>query len=158
MKFVVPVAMIAVLTVTGCARIASSPVNPVNWFKRGGGAEAQAQQPQDIRPLVPTNKIIRQVDGRALVQSLSGLEITPSSGGMIVRASGTAAKAGTYSTQLVEHSRSGGTLVLEFRTFQGEGRGPQNLTAAQFFTNGDLAGINRIEVISATNRLARVAR
>ncbi|MEL6533731.1 MAG: hypothetical protein AAFQ06_11900, partial [Pseudomonadota bacterium] len=61
-----------VLATSGCARLAESSLNPMNLFNRD-----KAEQPREIRPLVPEQKVVRVVDARAVAQSLSALEITP---------------------------------------------------------------------------------
>ncbi|WP_147124671.1 hypothetical protein [Shimia ponticola] len=142
-------------TTAGCARVAESPINPMNWFSRDNTAPVA---PADIKPLVPERRVVRSIDNRALVQQVTSLEVIPTSGGAIVQATGVASNAGTFSAQLVQRARSGGVLSYEIRTFAGGGGGGSRVSVAEFVSNGDLAGITRIEVSSATNTLSRRAR
>ena len=143
-----------ILLSAGCARVAQIPETIGSIFD----GKPKEIRPEDIRPLVPENKVVRSIDARPVVQQVTSLEITPTSGGVVVSATGTAKAAGTYSAQLVELSRAGGTLVFSLRSFTGSGGGGRTVSVAEFVSNTDLAGITRIEVQGAQNSLSRSAR
>ncbi|MEL6609025.1 MAG: hypothetical protein AAFO93_08955 [Pseudomonadota bacterium] len=138
-----------VLATSGCARLAESSLNPMNLFNRD-----KAEQPREIRPLVPEQKVVRVVDARAVAQSLSALEITPVNSGALVRATGSMGTAGAYGAQLVTVGVEGSTLILALRAFTG-GAGGSTVTVGRFLSNEELAGVRNIRVTSQTNALSR---
>lgn len=149
----IAVMLVSAVALGGCARLSESRVNPLNWF--GGEREARAQQPQQVDPLVPQEKVVQTVDGRPLVASLSSMEITPTQGGILVRASGSAAQAGAFSAELTTASVSATEIVLDMRAFQGNGTGDGRVTVARFFTEGELGSARTITVRSASGSLSR---
>ncbi len=143
-------------TLSGCARLAESPINPVNWF--GNSQEAPvAATTSATRPLVDQSRRTIVVDQRALVQTVDSLVIDRKASGAIVRASGTAPTQGYYNAQLVNAGVSNGVLTLQFRAqapsgFEGEGTARSRLiNAAYVIDSADLAGIRTVRVESATN-------
>ena len=148
---VISVCAIALTLVSGCARISESRLNPMNLFS----GKDRPERVEDIRPIIPAEKVVQTVDARALVARISELEITPTLGGIIVRASGVATAAGAYSAELTTASISATELVLDFRAFQGEGSGDGRISVARFLSNQELGSVRRIQVRSASGALSR---
>lgn len=142
------------MTVTGCARVADSRLNPLNWFGR-----SQAVQNTDaegnLRPLVMPGELVTIVDSRPLVGSVSSLSIDRTPDGAIVRATGQTSGQGFYNAELVAIEADGGTLTLAFRASAPATRqaGTQNITAAYVLTNAELANIRRVRVQAQSNAL-----
>ncbi len=156
MRPALPIALIAVLAVTGCARIADSRINPLNWFG-SSTAVANVDAAGNLRPLVTAEMIQREVDGRVLVDSVDQLEISRNAGGAILRATGTMATQGGFNAQLVPVAFEGGTLTFAFRVEMPQGFQPQGsantrrITVARVLDAGMLAGVRTIRVQGARN-------
>lgn len=150
MRPTIALTLCAVLTVTGCSRIADSRINPLNWFNRGT-VSAPVDATGSIKPLVSPEARNRIVDGRTLVSTVTSLEIARTPDGGLVRATGTA-PTGAFNADLVPVSQDGGTLTLAFRIEQGtSGGGAQTITAARLLDNRELAGIRRVVVQAQQN-------
>ena len=72
--------------VTACSTVRDSWVNPMNWFDRNKANAAVTEE--DIKPLVPTAKIVKTVDTRPQITRLSSVEVAPAQGGFLVSATG----------------------------------------------------------------------
>ncbi len=148
------------LTITGCARVADSRFNPLNWF--GSSQEAPVTATGEIRPLVDQSRRTVVVEGRALVQTVDALAIDRTPAGAIVRATGTAPTQGYYNAQLVNAGINNGVLTLQFRAqapsgFEAEGTPrSRSISAAYVIGTADLSSIRTVRVESATN--ARTSR
>lgn len=159
MRPALPLLLILTLTATGCARVAESRLNPLNWFGSSTPANVDAQG--NLRPLVTADMINRTVDGRILIDSITALEVNRTPDGAIVRATGVAATQGGFNAQLVPVASDGGVLTLAFRVEVPQGFQPQGpaatrqITVARALSNADLAGIRSIRVQAARN--ARVS-
>ena len=151
---VISVITLAALLLSGCARVSESRLNPFNWFGNRGG-EAQVVDPANIRPLVPADRVVQVVDGRPLVAQVTQVDLTPTSDGIIVRASGIATAAGAHSGELTTASVGDGTIALDFRAFQGGGAGDGTITVARFLSFGELGNTRSISVRSASNVVTR---
>ena len=155
MRVSLPLILCAVIAVTGCARVADSRMNPLNWFGKSTSAPLTASG--EIRPLVPTNRATRAVDDRGAIQSVTGLAIEKTPNGAIVRATGIASTQGQFNAQLVPVSNEGAVLTLAFR-IEGVANAGTNsafsrqVTVARVLTLADLAGVRTIRVQSATNQ------
>ncbi|MEY1555478.1 hypothetical protein AB3Y40_07560 [Yoonia sp. R2331] len=156
MRPALPLALIAVVTATGCARVAESRLNPLNWFG-SSTAVANVDAAGNLRPLVTAEMVRREVDGRVLIDSVETLEISRNAGGAIVRATGVAATQGSFNAQLVPVAFEGGTLTLAFRVEQPQGFQPQGetntrrVTVARVLDATMLAGVRSIRVQAARN-------
>ena len=143
------------LTLSGCARISDSRLNPFNWF--GGSREATAPEPVEIRPLVPERRITQIVDGRQMVSSVTALRVDRAPSGAIVRATGVAPTQGFYNAELVDAGVNNGVLLLEFRAqapsgFEAEGTArSRQINAAYVIDAADLSGIRTVRVQAASN-------
>ncbi|MEO0357566.1 MAG: hypothetical protein AAF386_04595 [Pseudomonadota bacterium] len=150
--------LVLVLACGGCARLADSPVNPVNWFGRSTPVES-ADAIVQVDPIIPASARTTQiVDGRALIETVERLDVQDVSGGVLITAQGRTARSGGYNVQLVRTGIDGTTLSLAFRVqypaTQSGGSG-QLITASQFLSNKDVRGIRRIVVQGAQTSLSR---
>ena len=147
------------LTLSGCARIADSRLNPLNWF--GGSEPAAVVDPAERRPLVPAGRQSTIIDNRPLVQSVLSMSVDRSPSGAVVRATGLAPAQGFFNAELVPQGINNGVLTLAFRAQSPaafEGVGPdqsRRITAAYVVEAGELASIRSVRVEAATN--ARVS-
>lgn len=148
-----------ITSLTGCARISESRLNPLNWF--GASRSVAATAPQERQPLVPTRRTVQVVESRPLIASVTALSVDRAPSGAIVRATGLAPRQGFFNAQLVKTGISNGTLVLQFRAEAPAGFEPtgtnasREITAAYTINANDLAAIRRVRVEAAGN--ARVA-
>ena len=149
------------VSLSGCARIAESSLNPFNWFGNST-ADAATTAPAEIRPLVPEGRRVQVVEGRQLMQNIATLRIDRAPGGAIVHSMGIAATQGYFNAQLVLASIENGVMTLDFRAevpagFQAVGsERSRQISAAYTLTTQELAGISTVRVQGAQN--ARSAR
>lgn len=141
------------LGLSGCARLADSRVNPMNWF---GRSSEVAATPETRVPLIPSGGVV-EVDNRALIETVTDLLIERTPGGAIIRASGVAATQGYFNAELVLTGIEGGVARYDFRVEApagyeavGSARSRQ-ITVAIDLSRAELAGIRSIEVRGATN-------
>ena len=146
--------LVASMTISGCARISESRFNPFNLFRGGDGEAAQAA-PVNVRPIVPEDRVVQTVDARPLVAQVTELEITPTIGGVVVRAQGTATASGAFSAELTTAGFDATQITLDMRAFQGGGPGTGTISVARFFSDAELGGARVISVRSASNTLSR---
>ena len=155
MRSTLPLILCTTLTLTGCATISGSRLNPLNWF--GQSTEAQVTETGELRPLTPQNRKTKIVDSRSLIATVSDLRIERTASGAIVRATGTTAVQGAFNAELVEVSNTGSVLTYAFRVEKSSGLtgvGPQasrRIVAAKALSTADLAGIRTIRVQGANN-------
>ena len=158
MRATLPLLLCAVLTVTGCATVSQSRLNPLNWFGESQAAAVNADG--TLRPLVPTDRATKVVDTRGAIETVSTLAIEKTPDGALVRATGIASSQGQFNAQLVPVSNVGGTLTLAFRIEAAAGQMAVNtaysrqVTVARFLAFSDLAGVRTIVVQGATNALS----
>ena len=153
-----PIGMAAclVLTVSGCSRLAGSPVNPMNWFNKDREAPV-ATAPTATQPLVPTKRDVIGVDSRDLIAQVISAEIAQTPSGAILRATGVAPTQGYFNAELVLESIQNRTATYAFRVerparFEIEGTtASRTITAATVLSAGDLAGIRTVIVKGAGN-------
>ena len=152
---------VVLLTASGCAQVSESRFNPLNWWGSSEPAQIDPATGQavidrsTIRPLVPASRVTQTVDARPLVEEIGQLEVTPTLGGVIVRATGRAATAGSFSAELTLREASIEGLFLEMRAFQQNGAGGGNVTVARFISDDELGGARSITVRGASNSLSR---
>ena len=148
------------LMLTGCARLADSRLNPLNWFGRSAPVVATTADGQ-VQPLVPPGQAAAQ-DTRVVIDQIVDLQIEQTSSGAIVRATGLAATQGFYSAELVLASSADGNLVYDFRVMAPEGfeaigtEASRRITVALELSVAELAGVRSVTVRGAQN--AREAR
>lgn len=161
MRPALPFALCIILAATGCSRIADSRFNPLNWF---GGSQpvANVDAAGNLRPLVTSEMIRREVDGRVMIDTVEAMDVARNASGAIVTATGTAATQGGFNAQLVPVAFENGTLTLAFRVEIPQGfqaQGPANtrrITVARALDASELAGVRSIRVQGVRN--ARVSR
>ena len=140
---------------TGCARLAESRLNPLNWFGRSAPVVATTADGQ-IQPLVPPGQAAAQ-DTRVVIDQIVDLQIEQTSSGAIVRATGLAATQGFYSAELVLASSADGNLVYDFRVMAPEGfeaigtEASRRITVALELSVAELAGVRSVTVRGAQN-------
>lgn len=143
------------LGLSGCARLAESRFNPLNWF--GNSRVETPADPAERRPLVPENRRVQVVDGRVLVDQIAEMSVDRSPYGAIVSATGVPATQGYFNAQLIPREVENGVLTLEFRAeapagFEGTGNARSRaITAAFVIGAADLPGIRRVRVVGAQN-------
>lgn len=145
-----PLALAVIIAVSGCARIAESRFNPLNWF--GGSAEAAAPR----GPLVPAGQG-GTFDARQPITAITDMVIERDGDGAILRATGVAATQGAYNAELVLLGVAAGVARYEFRVQFPEAAqavGPdaaRTVTVARRLDAADLAGISVIQVQGQSN-------
>ena len=148
------------MTLTGCARVAESRFNPLNWF--GSSQTAPVPLDTELRPLVPRTRTTIEVDNRPLITSVSTMSIDRTTTGAIVRATGVAPTQGFYNAELVSRGIDNGVLTLDFRAqapadFGADGSTrSRQISAAYILDRSELAAIRSVRVQGATD--ARVSR
>jgi hypothetical protein len=145
-----PLILALAVALPGCARLAESRLNPLNWFGPSVPSAAQG-------PLVPEGASATY-DLRQPVAQVTGMAIEPTVSGAILRATGVAPGQGWFNAQLVETGRADGVLTYDFRVEApaAPGGGQQVVTVARSLDAADLAGISVIRVQGQSN--AREAR
>ncbi len=144
-----------VMTLTGCARIADSRLNPLNWF--GASTQAPVDENGVLRPLVPEGRMSASVDGRVMLDTVTALSVDRTPGGAIVRATGVAPTQGYYNAELIQTDVSNGVLTLAFRAqaptaFEPAGSTrSRQINAAYIVDTADLSGIRTVRVQAANN-------
>jgi len=150
MKRALPLILAVAVALPGCARLAESQLNPLNWFGRSVPSAAQG-------PLVPEGASATY-DLRQPVAQVTDMAVEPTVSGAILRATGIAPGQGWFNAQLVETSRADGVLTYEFRAEAppAPGAGQQSVIVARSIDAANLEGISVIRVQGQTN--AREAR
>lgn len=150
-------ALIGALALTGCARLAESRLNPLNWFGRAEPVAAAAQQAAPP-PLVPADRRRATVDNRLPVEEITALAVERTRDGAILRATGLAAAPGFFNAQLVPTGQDGGILTYEMRAEQpprpvAGGPAARRITVATTLSAQELAGVRVIRVQGLRNAL-----
>lgn len=155
MRVTLPLLLCAALSVTGCARVSGSKLNPLNWF--GGSQPSGMTTSGEVRPLVPQNRVTKVVDTRGAIDQVTELSIERTPNGALIRATGVASTQGQFNAQLVPIANEGGTLTLAFRIegaagFEGTNSAySRQVTVARFMSLTELADVRTIRVQGATN-------
>lgn len=162
MRNLVTVLMISSLGLAGCSGFRDSGANPANWF----GRSSTIQHPvtaDGSNPLIPeaSNSILSR---RPSIENYPGtpiyavqaIEITPSSGGAILKATGVALRQGAYDVRLVPENRGmpvNGVLSFSMQAIQ-----PQNtpqgsertrrVSAGKFISAQTLEQVQELRVLS----------
>ena len=94
MRATLPLLLRTALATTGCARLADSRINPLNWF---GSSQSSSVTPTgELRPLVPANRTTKVTDERGAIAQVSALRIERTPDGAIMRATGIASTQGQF--------------------------------------------------------------
>lgn len=155
MRITLSILLLASLTISGCARIADSRINPLNWFGRAENT-ANVDAAGQIRPLVPERGITVVVDNRALVTTATALSINRTPEGAIVEARGQTTGQGFHNAELVPVLIEGGVLTLAFRAMPPSTPQPgkQTIVAAHVLNNAELSSIRQVRVQAQSNTLS----
>ena len=141
-------ALAVAMTLSACATIRDSRVNPFNWF---GRAESE---PVTVAPEAATT------DGRQLADQIISLNVDRTPGGAILRAVALPPTQGYWEAQLVRvESDTPADLIYEFRVFpplerrrQGTQRS-REIIAGAALSNVALQNVRTITVLGQRNRL-----
>jgi len=150
-----PVILCAALALPGCARLAESRLNPLNWF--GGGGSVVVDDTGPARPLLPPGASVAPADTRPLVADVMSVSLERTPTGGILRAIGLAATQGWFNAELVPVALDGGTLSYEFRAeapagFEVAGTlASRQITVATVLTAAELAAVSQLRVVGAGN-------
>ncbi len=147
------VCVVLCVVLSGCSRgWSESRLNPTNWFSSNDRPET----------LVPIEEELF-VDDRPLVPQVASLNLDPTPGGVIVRATGITQSPGFWQGGLVLEQRDGepvnGELSFVFRvapplqTSGGGGQQSREITVARYLSNQQLQGVERIRVVGQRNML-----
>lgn len=100
------VLLTATMTLTACATIRDSRVNPFNWFGRD-----RSEEPLTAEPGL-------QEDPRPLISQVTSLQVDPTPEGAIIRAVGLPPTQGFWKAELVAvDTDDPSVLAYEFRVF-----------------------------------------
>lgn len=143
-------ALAMVLALGACGSMRESRFNPMNWFGR-----------DSVETLVPAGGWGTGTDRRALVPVVTELEVIPTTGGALVRASGVTATQGWWDVELrpVNDERPlDGALIYEFVVAAPRGgqgaistEASRTVTAGVKISTTRLQGVRRIVVRGAQN-------
>ncbi|MCI5111527.1 MAG: hypothetical protein MRY75_13325 [Marivita sp.] len=163
MRKSVTLLILATVTLTGCATISESRLNPFNWFGRSE-ADPAAVANATVNPLIPQRRASVFLDNRPEVfagrpiAEVTELLVERRPGGAIIRATGEANRLGPFDVRLIQDEAASdeGTLVYDLKALQQPG--PRNtnprsrqVTVGLWITDQDLAGIRTITVRGAEN-------
>lgn len=143
------------LMLSGCAKLANSRFNPVNWFGPSAPV-ANVTADGELRPLVTVAEAA-VVDTRVLIDQIVEMQVEPTGSGAILRATGLAATQGFYNAELVLAASDNGDMTYDFRVaapagFEAIGtEASRRITVALELSNAELAGIGNITVRGAQN-------
>jgi hypothetical protein len=143
------------LLLSGCARLAESRLNPMNWFGRSAPV-ANTTPEGELRPLVPEGAAA-VADTRVLIDQIVDMQIEPTRSGAILRATGLAPTQGFYNAELVLAASDNGDLTYDFRVMAPAGfeaigtEASRRITVALELSNAEMAGISNITVRGAQN-------
>lgn len=148
MKLSIIAVLVLATAVSGCARIATSRLNPLNWFGPS-------------TPAVVTTLYVPPDEARPLIAQVTGVKVEPFPGGAIVRATGLPPTNGYWNAELVPQPVDDqGRLVFEFRIFPpavaasiGTAYSRQ-ITVAASVSLTKLQGVRSIVVQGASNALS----
>lgn len=161
MRKPVTLLILATVTLTGCATISESRLNPFNWFGRSE-ADPAAVANATVNPLIPERRASVFFDNRPEVfagrpiADVTELLVERRPGGAIIRATGQADRLGPFDVRLIadEDASVDGTLVYDLKALQQPGPRSANprarqVTVALWITDQDLAGVRTITVRGA---------
>jgi len=143
------VAGVLILSLAGCGAASKSKLNPVNWFGQKEPKASAAYSGDADKPDPALS------DPRPLVSVVSQVIAERASGGLILRATGTAPGPGYWGGELVPLAGEkpvGGVLVYLFRISPPDTEAqpnPLTQTAAHFIPDAALEGARSIVVRGA---------
>lgn len=143
-------ALALVLAVSACGTVRDSRLNPLNWFSR-----------ESTETLAPAGGWATDIDRRALVPVVTGLEVIPTTGGALVQASGLTETQGWWDVELRPINRGrpvDDALIYEFVVAAPRSATRVSTEASRTVTAGvkiptpRLQGVRRIIVRGAQNQ------
>ena len=143
------------LMLSGCARLAESRLNPMNWFGRSAPV-VNTTPAGELRPLVPAGAGVAAV-ARVAIDQIVELQLEPTRSGAILRATGLAATQGFYNAELVLAAGENGNVVYDFRVMAPAGfeaigtEASRRITVALELSAAELAGIRSVTVRGVQN-------
>lgn len=170
MRLILPALLVATLTVSACAAIRDSRVNPANWFGNSRSEPIQSDPRAATNPLIPETRRRGLFAGlRAQsriyvgtpIDQVTNLVIEPVPGGAIVRATGIAGEDRVYDVRLTTESDENvpvdGVLTYQLRGIHSDrptrtlSQRVRTVTAARRLTDQELAEIRVIRVEGLRN-------
>ncbi|MDW3221318.1 MAG: hypothetical protein R8G34_00280 [Paracoccaceae bacterium] len=154
--------LISTLAVSGCA----TKANPFNWFGGSRSAAPVAASSENTNPLIPDRSGLFRSNNEEVVfigqplDTVSSLVVERVPDGIIIRATGVAARQGFYAVQLTpdndDEQAVDGVLTYRLQGLQGPsaGSGPpasREVVAARKVTNQKLQGTRTIRVEAKNN-------
>jgi len=145
------ITLAVVATLAGCAQVAESRFNPLNWFGRSTQVETAVAGPG------------QPGDARNLVAQITTLRIEQVPGGAIIRATGLPATQGYFDGELVPIGREvadNGVLSYQFRISPPFAQTRVSTTQSRevvvglFVSTQTLTGVREIRVNGAQNALS----
>lgn len=169
MRISFTVLLVASLGLGACGIVRDSALNPSNWF---GRSTSETVEPASTNPLIPQNEgffAARRAKNALYIgtpfDEIVDLTVERVPGGAIIRATGRAARQGTYAVQLTPANEDE-LPVNGVLTYRLEGIAPTNtaigtpptreVIAGRKLTEQELRGVRTIRVEGLLN--ARVAR
>ena len=156
--------LLSTLVLTGCATVRDSRVNPFNWFGKAR-SEPIAQSSAQANPLIPQTSSIfsRKRNSNAVyngrpVDQITDLTIERVPGGILLRATGLAARQGLYDVQLVPQNKDG-VLTYRFEGVEPASQTPigaaatREVIVARTLTDQQLAEVHTIRIEGQRNAL-----
>jgi hypothetical protein len=143
-------ALAVVLALGACGSVRDSRLNPMNWFGR-----------ESTETLAPSGGWATEIDRRALVPVVTEMELIPTTGGTLLRASGVTQTQGWWDAELrpVNQGRPvNGALVYEFVLAAPRTATPVSTEVSRTVTAGvkiptaRLGGVQRVIVRGAGNQ------
>ena len=170
MRLTLSALLVATLTVSACATVRDSAVNPLNWF---GGSRSEPIRPDpraETNPLIPQNDRVglfsnlraqAEVYVGTPVDQVTDLVIERVPGGAIVRATGIVDQDRVYDIRLTtesdENTPVDGVLTYQLRGVHADrstrtlSQRVRTVTAARRLTDQELAEIRVIRVEGRRN-------
>ncbi|MBA98951.1 hypothetical protein [Sulfitobacter sp.] len=161
--------LLSTLVLTGCATVRDSRVNPFNWFGKARSAPI-AQSSAQANPLIPQTSSIfsRKRNSNAVyngrpVDQITDLTIERVPGGILLRATGLAARQGLYDVQLVPQNKDelpvDGVLTYRLEGVEPASQTPigaaatREVIVARTLTDQQLAEVHTIRIEGQRNAL-----
>ena len=158
MHLYIPLVLCAAITLTSCARVMDSRLNPLNWSNQSTSAPLSGKT--DRRPLVPINSETRVIDKRSTIQKVTAIAIEKVPNGAIIRATGVARMQGHFNAQLIPINNEFGILTLVFLiekivSTEKSSVSSRQITVAKVLKYSELENIHTIRIQSATNQKSK---
>jgi hypothetical protein len=168
MRIATSALLISVMTLTSCATVRDSRVNPFNWFGGSTSQPVQAEAPKANNPLLPerTGIFAKQRAREGVYQGkpvdqVTELVIERVPGGALIRATGITLTQGAYDVQLTPETDTETPVdgVLTYRlealapsnAIQGGATRTRTVTVARHVSDKALQGVRTVRVVAERN-------